>query len=353
MSAPSIVDRFRGCLLGGAVGDALGAPVEFLSLDEIRRRFGEAGITDFDTAYGRRGAITDDTQMTLFTAEGLIRAHQRFSDRGICNAPAVIERGYLRWLSTQGEEVDREWFYPGHGPDGWLVSLPELHSRRAPGNTCLSALRAGPSGDSPRRNNSKGCGAVMRMAPVGLVAGEPFDLGRRAGWITHGHPSGYLAAGYLAQLIRCLVDGGSLEDGLDEASARLATYPDHAECLEAVGSARELVRRGPGDADRIAELGEGWVAEEALAIAIYSALVADDFADAVVLAVNHGGDSDSTGAITGNILGTAYGVAAIPEGWLNELELYDEIDRLARDLYRFVVEDRTAEVNDRERYPTY
>jgi hypothetical protein len=93
VSAPSILDRFRGCLLGGAIGDALGAPVEFLSLDEIRRRFGEAGITDFDTAYGRRGAITDDTQMTLFTAEGLIRAHQRFSDRGICNVPALIERG--------------------------------------------------------------------------------------------------------------------------------------------------------------------------------------------------------------------------------------------------------------------
>jgi ADP-ribosylglycohydrolase len=203
VSAPSIVDRFRGCLLGSAVGDALGAPVEFLSLDEIRRRFGEAGITDFDTAYGRRGAITDDTQMTLFTAEGLIRAHQRFSDRGICNVPAVIERGYLRWLSTQGEKVDREWFYPGHGPDGWLVSLPELHSCRAPGNTCLSALRAGLSGDSPRRNNSKGCGAVMRMAPVGLVAGEPFDLGCRAGWITHGSSAATTSTSMTSQTTSC------------------------------------------------------------------------------------------------------------------------------------------------------
>ena len=79
VSAPSLVDRFCGCLLGGAVGDALGAPVEFLSIDEIRRRYGDSGITDFDTAYGRRGAITDDTQMTLFTAEGLIRAQAAFS----------------------------------------------------------------------------------------------------------------------------------------------------------------------------------------------------------------------------------------------------------------------------------
>ncbi len=352
MSVPSLVDRFRGCLLGGAVGDALGAPVEFLSLDEIRRRYGDAGITDFDTAYGRRGAITDDTQMTLFTAEGLIRAEQRFRDRGICDVPAVIERAYLRWLSTQGEYVDRDRFDPGHGPDGWLVTLPELHSRRAPGNTCLSALRAPQSDGGPKQNESKGCGAVMRMAPVGLVANEPFDLGCRAGWITHGHPSGYLAAGYLAQLIRGIVDGFALDAALDEADARLGTYPDHTECLEAVRHARELARVGVGEASHVAELGEGWVAEEALAIAIYCTLVAENFSDAVVLAVNHSGDSDSAGAITGNILGTAHGVEAIPERWLDELELRDEIDRLARDLYEIFVEDQAIDVADPEHYPT-
>ena len=281
VSVPSLVDRFRGCLLGGAVGDALGAPVEFLSIDEIRRRYGDSGIMDFDTAYGRRGAITDDTQMTLFTAEGLIRAEQRFRDRGICDVPSVIERAYLRWLSTQGENVDRERFYPGDGPDGWLVSLPELHSRRAPGNTCLSALRAPPSDGGAKQNNSKGCGAVMRMGPVGLVANEPFDLGCRAAWITHGHPSGYLSAGYLAQLIRGIVDGLALDAALDSADAHVATYPDHAECLEAVRHARELAQVGVGEPWRIAELGEGWVAEEALAIAIYCALVADNFSDAV------------------------------------------------------------------------
>jgi ADP-ribosylglycohydrolase len=74
--------RIRGCLLGGAVGDALGAPVEFLSLQEIRDKFGPAGIHDYARAYGRRGAIADDTQMTLFTAEGLLRATMRWLDRG-------------------------------------------------------------------------------------------------------------------------------------------------------------------------------------------------------------------------------------------------------------------------------
>ncbi len=95
--------RYRGCLLGGAVGDALGASVEFLSLGEIRARFGAAGIRDYAPAYGRIGAITDDTQMTLFTAEGLLRAHNRGTQKGIVHTPTVVHHAYLRWLETQSE----------------------------------------------------------------------------------------------------------------------------------------------------------------------------------------------------------------------------------------------------------
>src|SRR4051812_22334306 len=130
--------RVRGCLLGGAVGDALGAPIEFMSTDEIRRAFGAAGITEFAPAYGRLGAITDDTQMTLFTVEGLIRAQVRYSGRGMCLPPSVIHHGLVRWLHTQGERCTA---MPASGegwPDGWLVKREELFSRRAPGMTCLS-----------------------------------------------------------------------------------------------------------------------------------------------------------------------------------------------------------------------
>jgi ADP-ribosyl-[dinitrogen reductase] hydrolase len=95
---PSLQDRFRGCLLGGAVGDALGAPVEFSSRTTILNQFGPSGIRDYAPAYGRKGAITDDTQMTLFTAEGFIRAAVRYASRGICNPVSVIHRAYLRWL---------------------------------------------------------------------------------------------------------------------------------------------------------------------------------------------------------------------------------------------------------------
>src|SRR5688572_25378176 len=94
-------ESFRGCLLGGAIGDALGAPVEFLSRAQIRERYGEKGIESFDVAYGRRGAITDDTQMTMFTAEGLLQALSR-RRRGMEESPElVVHRAYLRWLRTQ------------------------------------------------------------------------------------------------------------------------------------------------------------------------------------------------------------------------------------------------------------
>src|SRR5262245_5055353 len=95
--------HFAGCLLGGGVGDALGAPVEFASINAIRNEYGSAGITDYDVAYGRRGAITDDTQMTLFTAEGLLRAIARRCRDGVCRPASAIHQAYIRWLRTQSE----------------------------------------------------------------------------------------------------------------------------------------------------------------------------------------------------------------------------------------------------------
>src|SRR5258706_2010427 len=192
--------RIRGCLLGGAVGDALGAPVEFLSLEEIRRQFGPDGIRDYAPAYGRLGAITDDTQMTLFTAEGLLRATMRMMERGICHPPSIVHHAYLRWLLTQKERPKRS---IDIRTDGWLFDVRALHHRRAPGNTCLAALRDAEDWGVPAvaRNTSKGCGALMRAAPVGLFREQDdilFEVAVETARLTHGHPSGSLTAGYLA-----------------------------------------------------------------------------------------------------------------------------------------------------------
>lgn len=323
-------DNYRGCLVGGAIGDALGLPVEFLKFPEIRFRFGIQGITDLERGYRGRAMISDDTQMTMFTAEGLLRAIVRGTERGICDVPSIVFNAYQRWLTTQGVE---SWLEP---VDGWLIALKDLHQRRGPGRTCLTALSGGHPGtmDKPI-NNSKGCGGVMRSAPVGLVWNRQnsFAYACECAALTHGHPSGYLSAGALAHIIACIIDGLDLGEAVQDALAELSRYPGHGECADLLNLAVILAGEHSRPLDCIPQLGEGWVGEEALAIAVYCALrFSDDFRQGVIAAVNHSGDSDSTGAITGNILGAWLGLEKIPEAWAELVEFRDELIQLADDM---------------------
>jgi ADP-ribosylglycohydrolase len=337
--------RYRGCLLGGAVGDALGAPVEFMALQEIRATFGRQGITEFTTAFDRRGAITDDTQMSLFTAEGLLRAYVRDGGRDARTVLAAVAHAYGRWLLTQGArpgvaDCDR---------DGWLWEQRELHALRVPGATCISALQRMPALGARADNDSKGCGGVMRVAPVGLwcarlhqglpperLARRAFELGCDTASLTHGHPTGRLAAGAVAAMVALLVDDLPLHDAVTLIVPILRRVPGHPETLQAIEAGVALgTRTSALRAEDIATLGEGWTAGEALAIALACALAGSDFESAVRLAVNHDGDSDSTAAITGNLVGAALGVEAIPQRWLTALEARRVIAEMADDLATF------------------
>lgn len=336
-------DRYRGCLLAGAAGDALGAHVEFMDLPRIIAEFGEPGIRNFVATYGRIGAITDDTQMTLYTAEGMLRAYTRAMERGIRPSFAsVVAHAYLRWLATQGVHAPRMAPTP---IDGWLSTHSSLFAQRAPGNTCLSALHAMTSLGSRATNDSKGCGGVMRVAPVGMLMAhwfnhdtrdariaETFRIACDIAALTHGHPTGYFTAGVLAVLVALLLKGERLEHALDGALIELRRHTDHEETLAALERARTLARTRPQQRAALIELGQGWIAEEALAIGLYCALGATDIESGVILAVNHSGDSDSTGAIAGNLLGAVYGESAIPRRWLDQLELCDTIGAIADDL---------------------
>ena len=337
-------DRFLGCLLGGAVGDALGAPVEFMTRTGIRDRFGPAGITEYAPAYGGLGTITDDTQMTLFTAEGLLTAWVRECGRGLADYAAVVSSAYLRWLHTQGEWSD-SCTTPAYEESSWLLQQHALHQRRAPGNTCLSALRRMTAPGLTASNDSKGCGGVMRIAPVGLFAArqgermsltDVFHLGRQLAALTHGHPTGSLTAGVLGVLIAALAEGAELCGALADSKMILKQERGHEETLRAIEHAQALAASSQSHEESINQLGRGWVAEEALGISLYCALVANDFRQGVILAVNHDGDSDSTGAIVGNLLGTMHGVAALPAAWLEPLELRGVISEMAEDLHDYV-----------------
>ncbi|GAA2344357.1 ADP-ribosylglycohydrolase family protein [Streptomyces cuspidosporus] len=360
--------RIRGCLLGGAIGDALGNPIEFLSLSRIRETYGPDGITALvPDSDGVTGRITDDTQMTLFTAEGLIRACARASLKGIGGAEiAIVRNAYLRWLETQT--------HPAPPPareehdlvrSGWLREQPWLYARRAPGNACLSGLEhdhipthSDPLDGTPGPVNtgSKGCGTVMRSAPFGLTgasARDCFELAARCARITHGHPTGSYAAGALAAMIAHLVEGDSMEGSVLRTLELLARYPGHEETSAALRKAVALAAEGEPSAEKTETLGGGWIAEEALAIAVYSALAhatprpglynkgggigydpkwrRTPLQRALLLSVNHSGDSDSTGSICGNLLGAHYGDLRLPPMWLTRIEGRGTIAEVADD----------------------
>lgn len=347
-------DAIRGCMFGGAVGDALGYPVEFLQEGEIFAKYGPQGITAYEKGFGGKALISDDTQMSLFTANGLLVGDTRGKLRGIRAEPrAYVAKAYQDWLKTQErsmQEVNRHERYTKEGGFSWLLDVPALYSRRAPGHTCLSALREDaerPDYVAEPRNHSKGCGGVMRVAPLALDQGchnvEALDLeGAQLAAITHGHSLGYMPAAVLVHVIRRIVfpQKGrelSLKEIVLEArdtAAKLFNGDEHLPALvDLIDQAVELSENGAGDLDNIHRLGEGWVAEETLGIALYCALrYQHDFSAGVIAAVNHRGDSDSTGAVTGNILGALLGYEAIEAKWKRDLELSDVILELADDL---------------------
>jgi ADP-ribosylglycohydrolase len=329
-------ERFEGCLIGGAAGDALGYPVEFMSYESIVDQFGGAGISGYWLQKtGGTALFSDDTQMTLFTAAGLVNAGHGATRAAYAQS---VYRAYLDWLHTQ-----TSWNQPARVT--WLLDVPELHSRRAPGNTCLSALASGDMGTiNHALNDSCGCGGVMRVAPVGLFFANPnaaVSAAADAAAITHSHPLGYISASGLAYIVnRCVYgEGESLSQIVDECIAALPVWfsdkPGAAErMVELLERAKELAAGEDPDAVNIPLLGEGWVGQEALAIAVYACLRhPDDFSGALIASVNHSGDADSTGAIAGNIMGAYLGIGAISAHWTADIELPEVLRRISDELY--------------------
>ena len=349
-------ERFKGCLLGGAIGDALGYPVEFMSLNQIKHTYGQRGLTDLIIDKESKTAhISDDTQMTLFTADGLVWAYRRCSERGIGSyAGSGTYQSYLRWLYTQTGKIKEDYwlqktpYEQENKEETFILDIKELHSRRAPGNTCLSALESGVMGtlENPI-NHSKGCGGVMRVAPVGLFLNKnpkvSFQTGAELAAITHGHPTGYLAAGTFAMIISEILNDMSIEASINAAVEILKGYARHEETLAAIQKAIELSATDISHEKAIREIGEGWIAEEALAIALYCALKEPDFEKALVMSINHDGDSDSTGSICGNILGAQLGMKGIPKKWIETVELSSFVEMMSCKLYE------TYELKERSR----
>ena len=388
-------DFVRGSLIGGAAGDALGYAVEFDRYSEIISKYGQPGITEYELVNGV-AEISDDTQMTLFTANGMLMGLTRGYMRGIGRAPEYyVKYAYQDWYDTQMRSYesvmkqDNKYCSNRHT---WLSALPEFYSRRAPGNTCLTAIKEMKDDRTPQ-NDSKGCGGVMRVAPWPLFCAchkvrygiEEVDVaGGEIARLTHRHPLGWIPAIVMTHVIYRIVKNGGFE-GLDKVSALKHFTAVVNEALQMLPSLvirnnvseatwdqrkpigavfhndverqHELIERALflagnelSDVENISRLGEGWVGEETLAIAIYAvARHIDSFENVLIAAVNHDGDSDSTGAVAGNIIGAIVGYEAIPQKFKEHLELRDVILAIADDLHQGCVINEYDEMGTPEK----
>ena len=326
------LSNYKACLKGGAIGDAMGWPIEFHHLDSIKSRFGKDGIQDLVINSRGQAEITDDTQMTMFTADGLIKAARKSLNLEKMPDMNTVFDSYKLWLKTQFSDIQQK-------GKGWIAEIKGLYARRAPGNTCISAISGNNPGSIEKAiNNSAGCGGVMRVAPAGLMYKDnpelAFRVGAECAALTHSHPRGYLPAGVLSEMIAHIINGKDVNQAVNETLKTLQKYDNHEPVTALMKKAQQLAKSDINPSDAIKELGEGWVGDEAIAISTYCALKEPkDFAKAVKMAVNHNGDSDSTGAILGNILGAHLGIEEIPSKWLKKIELTDELGQLAKDLY--------------------
>jgi len=278
--------------------------------------------------------------MSLLTADGLLLGLTRSCTRGIAGPPySYVYMKYRRWAELQGFGLKGD-----SSADSWLFTDPSMYARRAPGMTCIDMLSSYdiPSTIENPRNESKGCGGLMRVAPVGLFCNR-YGKRRAVEWAaevaasTHGHPYGYMTAGMLSSIIYHITLGDGLHDAISNAKIDCCDFFDNPSIYrlcKIVDHAVGLSESSKDDDYCMESLGEGWVAEETLAMAIFSCLRhSDDVKGCLRCAVNVTGDSDSIGSVAGNIIGAHLGIDKVVEAFdVSKLECSDMIDVIAEDL---------------------
>lgn len=332
-------DRIRGAMIGCAAGDALGYPVEALSEAAIAERYGLRGITDYDLDENGTARITADTQLMLLSANGILFAHTRGALRGIM-APVYkyFDAFYMDWYRLQTTER------ASRSRVGWISAYPSLSSQRAPSPTSMRVFSSGKFGsmDEPV-NDSKGSGCLLRAVPIGLsYSRDPnriVELGANTAALTHGNEVAWMASGALALIISLIIHQElSITEAVNKTLKVLdESFPNSStvvyELSRTIRSAVSLASSASSDLDAIHALGKGWAADEALAIGLLCALRHEnDIAGAITFAANHCGDSNNTAAIAGTLVGARIGFNAIPDRFVDRLELVDVILELADDV---------------------
>ncbi|MDR0571149.1 MAG: ADP-ribosylglycohydrolase family protein [Clostridiales Family XIII bacterium] len=300
--------HFRGAFLGGAAADAQA----------------------YNTRLGGLDLISDNTQMASFTVDGLIWAKEKAKRKGVYAYVPCLFYSYQKWYYTQtGSLADKSYAFI---LDGDILKWDALFARRGEGMTSLKALEGSLHNKygtlKNRINNSKGCGGVMRVAPVGMCFAEDADAAFRVGCesaaLTHGHMGGIAPAGYLAALVALTLQGMSLEAAVAEARGRLAGLSGAEGCLGLLEKAEDLAGSDVAPESAVALLGRGFTGDELVALATYCVLrFKGGIRETVGFAKDFEGNNLSLATICGNITGTFHGAPEIPFEWIKDLELLE------------------------------
>jgi ADP-ribosylglycohydrolase len=297
------IDQARAILYGLAIGDALGKPTEFMPLPEIKSVYGGQGIQDLP----QPALYTDDTQMTLALTEGL------------------LDVGLDANLDTQMNAIGNRFVEWSHSPE----------NNRAPGMTCMAGVSRFERGTPWRESgifDSKGCGSAMRVATIGYLyqydEQKLRDIAYYSGIITHGHRAAKAASVGAAFLIKLALDDVPIGQWMTKLIEFTNNISD--EFHQAILRVGHVISWG-SEEYALDHIGEGWVGEEAVALALYCVLkYPQDYRACVLRGANTNGDSDSVASIAGGILGAKLGLNAIPVAWRNQIENADYLQDLAK-----------------------
>lgn len=345
------IERFMGAMLGGAVGDALGYLIEFMNMKSIQKKYGPYGLRTILKleANGKKSIISDDTQLALFTIDGLL-----WSSCSNLSLQEGLHRAYMRWYYTQTERlIDpslEKWLRIQEHETHWEYQMMEerfLFARRAPGKACLMALATGKTfSRDAAANNCRSSTVLSRAVPIGLwhagMPEEAFADACDAALLTHGHADAYLAAGTLGAILSLLAAGKEIGGAITESLRILQKQEDGTCILKSILQAIDEAVTDRNPVRSMKKLGLGWKASEAIALSVYCILKTSSVKDAVLMACNQDGDSDTCGFVTGSMTGVLYGPQTIPKNWLSNMECMDILKKLTHCLY----EERMRKINN-------
>jgi len=301
MKFASDLDKSMGMMFGLAIGDAMGWPTEFMKTRDIKAKYGPDGIQDLPES----ALYTDDTQMTIAIAEALIKT----GGQDLETIMGAVRDEFIKWRYS-----------------------PE--NNRAPGNACLagvSNMERGVHWSESGVPDSKGCGSAMRVAPIGYFYQHDPDKLRKvaqaSGLCTHGHRTAVAASVGAAYLVKLALDRVANDTMIQELLA--FTSGISLEFDEAILKVDQCLDWNDEE-KALKALGEGWIGEEAVALALYCFLkYPNNYKKTVLRGANTNGDSDSIASIAGGISGAYLGAAALPSEWMTKIENTAYLNELA------------------------